>query len=124
MEKACTKQISSGVIFLQKTSASKLQQARTLRKNMTPAENKLWNQLRNRKLDGLKFRRQQIIAGFIADFFCHEKKLVIEVDGLYHKEDSQKELDHKKDLVFALRGLYVIRFENEDVLENIDSVLQ
>ncbi len=91
---------------------------------MTPAEKILWDQLRNRKLDGLKFRRQQIIAGFIADFFCHEKKLVIEVDGLYHKEDSQQEIDHKKDVVFASRGLYVIRFDNEEVLENIDSVLR
>lgn len=115
--------LTSGVILLQKVDKDKKRQARTLRKKMTKSETTLWEHLRNRKLNGLKFRRQQIIKGFIVDFFCHESKLVIEIDGEIHNNPEQKEIDKYRRNVFALRGLKEIRFKNEDVFCNIYSVL-
>jgi very-short-patch-repair endonuclease len=108
--------LSSGVIALQKINNLKLNQSRTLRKNMTEAEQALWHNLRSRKLDGLKFRRQQIIEGFIVDFFCHDLKLVVEIDGELHNEPEQKEIDQHRKKVFEARGLKEIRFKNKDVL--------
>ncbi len=90
---------------------------------MTEAERVLWECLRNRKLDGLKFRRQQVIEGFIVDFFCHELKLVVEIDGEIHDTPEQKEIDEHRKKVFELRGLKEIRFKNPDVLYNTSFVL-
>lgn len=116
-------EISSGVVLLQRVEEYKKRQARSLRKNMTEAERVLWEHLRNRKLDGLKFRRQQIIEGFIVDFFCHELKLVIELDGEIHDTSEQREIDEHRKKVFKLRGLKEVRFKNNNVLNNISSVL-
>ena len=116
--------LTSGVILLQRTSPDKIDQARTLRKNMTEAEQALWQKLRGSKLFGLKFRRQQIIEGFIADFFCHAVKLVIEVDGSIHDNEEQKRTDTHRREVFAARGLRELRFRNEEVLENSTDVLK
>ena len=88
--------ISSGVILLQKVDKDKKRQARALRKKPTEAESVLWEHLRNRKLDGLKFRRQQIIEGFIVDFFCHNLKLVIELDEEVHDIPDQKVIDEHR----------------------------
>ena len=91
---------------------------------MTEAEAVLWERLRNRKLGGYKFRRQQIVEGFIVDFFCEKAKLVVEVDGGVHNTEEQKKIDEHRRAVFKLRGLVEIRFKNEEILMNLGSVLQ
>jgi very-short-patch-repair endonuclease len=94
--------------------------AKLLRKEITVSEKILWNKLRNRQLSGFKFRRQHPIDIFIADFYCHEKKLVIEVDGLIH--NSQKEYDEGRTAELNRFGITVIRFTNDDVRNNIREV--
>ena len=116
-------ELSSGVILLQRVDKHKKKQARTLRKNMTEAERVLWEHLRNRRLAGLKFRRQQIIECYVADFFCHELKLVVETDGEIHNTPEQKEKDKKRNKIFKSRGLKEIRFKNSEVINNISNVL-
>ena len=104
----------------QKVNPEKINRARTLRRNMTPAEKVLWQELRTNKL-GSHFRRQQVIAGFIVDFYCHSAGLVIELDGDIHIE--QKEYDTGRDHILENMGLYVVRFSNDDVLLNMPKVL-
>jgi very-short-patch-repair endonuclease len=116
--------MKSGVVFLQRVEDHKVQQARDLRKNMTEAEQVLWQRIRNRQVNNLKFRRQQVIEGFIADFFCEEIKWVIEVDGGIHKSKEQAEIDKHRDEVFKARGIRVMRVKNDAVLNNIPEVLK
>ena len=97
--------------------------AKLNRKNATPAEERLWNNIRNKKL-GLEFRRQHIIADFIADFVCLDKMLVIEVDGGYHSEREQREDDELRTERLNGLGFQIIRFTNEEVLFDIESVLK
>ncbi|OQX80219.1 MAG: hypothetical protein B6D64_03465 [Bacteroidetes bacterium 4484_276] len=97
--------------------------ARDLRKRMTEAEELLWSNLRDKKLDGLKFRRQHPIWRFIADFYCHKAKLVIELDGGIHQEIETKERDINRTAEIERFDIKVIRFTNEEVLENIEEVL-
>ena len=96
--------------------------ARKLRKSSTEAEAILWAHLRNRRLDGLKFRRQVPIAGYIADFACIEPKIVIEVDGSQHADDVLK--DAARTAALDAAGFILLRFWNNDVSERIDAVLQ
>src|SRR6476619_4151787 len=93
----------------------KLQRAKELRRNMTPTEEILWNQLRANKL-GVHFRRQQIIAGFIVDFYCYKAALVIEVDGDIHY--LQQEEDARREKALHELRLQIIRFRNEEVLKD------
>ena len=116
--------LSSGVVALQRINESKLKQAKILRKEMTNAETILWEYLRNKQLDGLKFRRQQVIEGFIVDFFCHKLKLIIEIDGDVHNNSKQKEIDEHRRKVFELRGLKEIRFTNDEVIHDTINVLK
>jgi very-short-patch-repair endonuclease len=102
---------------------STLAKAKEGRKNPTDAENLLWENLRNRKIDGYKFRRQHAIEGFIPDFLCLEKKLIIEVDGGYHNEKKQQEYDKQRTEFLENIGYKIIRFTNEDVLNNCVEVL-
>ena len=97
--------------------------AKQNRKNATPAEDILWENIRNKVL-GFEFRRQHIIADFIADFVCLDKMLVVEVDGGYHSEREQIEDDELRTERLNRLGFQVIRFTNEEVLFNIESVLQ
>jgi len=113
----------TGIIFGQSITSAKLEAARRLRRDMTPAEIKLWDLLR-RKRGGFTFRRQQIIDGFIADFFCEPKKLVIELDGEYHENPIQKIADKERSEHFAGKGLKVLRFKNSDVLKHSKRVLE
>ena len=106
----------------QRISKEKLARSRELRREMTPAEGILWQELRGNKL-GVHFRRQQIIAGFIVDFYCHKADLVIEVDGGVHKEDEQRESDVERDMTLSEMGLRVYRIRNDEVLENLPGVL-
>ena len=88
----------------QRVTKEKLQRAKELRRDMTPAEKILWQELRGNKL-GVHFRRQQVIAGFIVDFYCHKADLVIELDGSVHEGDEQKESDVERDKVLSGMGL-------------------
>jgi very-short-patch-repair endonuclease len=96
--------------------------ARKMRKAMTEAELKLWNELRAHRLMGLGFRRQLPIADYIIDFACPDKKLIVEVDGSQHGE--QADADAIRDRRLEALGWTVIRFWNDDVLRDIDGVCQ
>ena len=90
---------------------------------MTYAEKVLWQQLRNRKMDGLKFRRQHPVSIFILDFYCHEKKLAIEVDGGIHQSEDQREWDGNRTFELNELGITVLRFANEEVIDSINKVI-
>jgi len=97
---------------------------RELRKNVTDAEKLLWRILRNRGFHDAKFRRQHPKEGFILDFYCHEAKLCVELDGSQHKEDEQVKYDEERTkILFERRGIKVIRFWNSDVLNKTEEVL-
>ena len=110
------------IVTGQKISAQKIQRARELRQTMTPAENLLWQRLRANRFHGVHFRRQQVIQGFIMDFYCHAAELVIEVDGAVH-EHRQRE-DRQREQIFADLGLKVLRFKNEQVQADMLGVLR
>lgn len=95
--------------------------AKKLRKRQTEAEKRLWSRLRNKKLDGIKFRRQQPIGKYIVDFVTFDLDLVIEVDGGEHMENKN---DKERDKWFKEEGFTVIRFWNHQVLGNTDGVLK
>ncbi len=99
------------------------QYGRELRQSSTKAEKILWEYLRNRKLDGLKFRRQHPIDKFIADFYCHEKKLVVELDGAVHDDKMNAQYDAARTYEFKVSGITVIRFRNSEVENSISFVL-
>ena len=98
--------------------------AAELRKNMTIAEKVLWQQLRNNQIDGLKFRRQHPVDIFILDFYCHERKLAIEVDGGIHNQMDQKEWDENRKFELNEFGIKVLRFTNEDVIDRTKEVIK
>jgi len=100
------------------------EKARELRKTLTPAEKKLWEHLKKRRMKGYKFRRQHPIFEFIADFYCHTIKLVVEVDGGIHNIDRQKEYDIKRTAKLNKFGITAIRFTNKQVLNDLNSVLK
>jgi len=100
----------------------KIDIARGFRKNQTSAEKIMWNELRNRKLLNLKFRRQYLIEGYIVDFYCSKIKLVIEIDGRIHGKQVSE--DHYRQSVIEGRGIRFIRFSNQVVENNINKVLQ
>jgi very-short-patch-repair endonuclease len=108
------------IVTGQKVAKEKLQRAKELRREMTPAEKILWEELRANKL-GVHFRRQQVIAGFIVDFYCHKAGLVVEVDGDIH--DLQKEEDERREKVLREMGLRVVRFGNDRIVRNVSSVV-
>jgi very-short-patch-repair endonuclease len=102
-------------------NAEKNAVARRMRREMTPAEIALWQAVLGNKLDGLHFRRQQVIDGFVADFYCHAACLIVEVDGEIHR--TQCEEDRHRERAFALRGLRVTRFPNERILTDLPACL-
>lgn len=97
---------------------------RSLRKQMTEAENKLWEHLRSKKLNGLKYRRQHPLHNYIADFYCHEKKLVIEIDGAVHTTADNAEYDKGRTYELQELGVTVIRFWNDEVINDLEGVLE
>ncbi|MDJ0899324.1 MAG: DUF559 domain-containing protein [Xenococcus sp. MO_188.B8] len=109
------------IIIGQKVSPEKIKRAKELRQNMTLAEKILWEHLRAKRFNGLKFRRQQIIEGFIVDFYCHSLGLVIELDGEIH--NKQKEYDIERDKILSSKQLTILRFTNQQVPEDVESVL-
>ena len=97
--------------------------AKKLRENQTEAEELLWLALKNNQVDGYKFRRQHPISKYIADFYCHSLKLVIEIDGGYHLTEEQQDLDKKRTANIEFQGLKVIRFSNEEILLKLPEVI-
>jgi very-short-patch-repair endonuclease len=98
--------------------------ARELRSQMTEAEVKLWQQLRMRQVEGIKFFRQRPIGNYIVDFYAPEAKLVIEIDGGQHYNKEGLEYDEERDAFLEGHGLKVIRFSNLDVLRNTEGVVE
>lgn len=98
--------------------------AKQNRRNATPAEDKLWQEVRNRKIKGYKFRRQHPINGFIPDFVCLKEKLIIEIDGGYHNEKEQQEYDEIRAKWLAASNYQMLRFTNEEVLNDIVRVVE
>ena len=95
--------------------------AREMRHERVPAERILWSRLRDRRLGGFKFRRQAPIGPYIADFYCAEGRLVVELDGDSH--DGREEYDAERTAWLNGEGMRVVRFVNQDVYEHIDAVL-
>ena len=100
----------------------KKQFARTLRKSQTSAEEKVWELLRDRRLFGLKFRRQHVVEGFVVDFYCPEHKLAIEIDGEVH--DRQKEYDDLRQQEIESKFNTVIRVRNEELSRNCAALIK
>ncbi|AMN40853.1 endonuclease domain-containing protein [Rhodoplanes sp. Z2-YC6860] len=95
---------------------------RRLRRDQTDAERKLWFRLRDRRLNGLKFRRQVTIGHYIADFCCESARLILELDGGQHA--TQQDRDAERTAALEAQGYLVLRFWNNDVLQNMDGVLE
>ena len=96
--------------------------AKELRNNGTDAERLLWHHLRNSQLEGVKFRRQQPIEAYIVDFVSFDKRIVIELDGGQHAENTEH--DQQRDVCLQRNGFVVLRFWNNELFENIDGVLE
>ena len=96
---------------------------RRLREQQTKAEAALWQLLRNRKLIGSKFRRQVPIERYIADFYCHERRLIVELDGGIHSDPAQQLHDQNRDTFLLSLGLRVLRIPNEELLRTPEKVL-
>jgi very-short-patch-repair endonuclease len=109
-----------GIVFGPSTP-EKREFAQQLRREQTPAELLLWERLRAGRLAALYFRRQQVIDGFIVDFYCHTAGLVVECDGEIHQ--AQIDYDTERDQMLTARGLHVLRFGNPQVLEAIETVI-
>ena len=101
-----------------------LRAAHILRRSMTKSEAVLWKRLKDRKLFNSKFRRQHPVNIFIVDFYCHEYKLVIEVDGDIHNDEIASQYDLGRTEVLNKFGLKVIRFTNDQVLYSLNSVIE
>jgi very-short-patch-repair endonuclease len=108
---------------MEKYSKQLKQSARTLRVGMTDAEQKLWFYLRRKQVRGLQFYRQKPLLNFIVDFYCPAAKLVIELDGSQHAELDHQQKDLRRDNLLKELGLLVLRFDNKQVLMEVDSVL-
>jgi very-short-patch-repair endonuclease len=95
--------------------------AKRLRKEMTVQEQTLWDRLRTNRLHGLHFRRQQVIDGFIADFYCHAAALILEIDGAVHLR--QADYDEARDNLLRTRGICILRISNERIGNELENVL-
>ena len=97
---------------------------RDLRNNSTGAEGELWKYLKGGQLQGRKFRRQHSIGNFILDFYCPSEKLAVELDGQVHLHVMAEQADMERDLVLKSLGIKVLRFENKDIFQHLEAVLQ
>ena len=113
-----TRKITQG----QAVAPVKAERARELRGAMTSAERLLWAALRAHRLNGLHFRRQQVIDGFIVDFYCSTAGLVIELDGPAHALHAH--YDTERDQILSARGLRILRVSNDDVVHSLPATLQ
>jgi very-short-patch-repair endonuclease len=97
--------------------------ARALRREQTLAEKRLWEQLRNRTLDGFKFSRQVPIGPYIADFVCRDQRLIVEVDGATHSTEDELTSDNRRTGFLKSESYNVIRFQNDEIMSGMDEVL-
>ena len=95
-----------------------------LRNNTTSAEGELWKFIKGGQLQGRKFRRQHSIGNFVLDFYCPSERLAIELDGQVHYSAIADNLDQERDQTLQVFGIKILRFENKDVFQNLDVVLQ
>ena len=95
-----------------------------LRSNLTPAEAVMWKVLQRKQLEGRKFRRQHSISNYIVDFYCPKEKLVIELDGAGHFTPKGNNKDELRDAYLNKLNIRALRFENRDVFNNLDAVLE
>ncbi len=109
------------LIVGQHVSKELTHRARALRRQMTPAERTLWRKLRAHRMYGHHFRRQQVIGGYIVDFYCDTARLVVEVDCPIH--ESQVDDDAERDRALSGYGIRVLRFRNEQVMSELPAVL-
>jgi very-short-patch-repair endonuclease len=107
---------SRKIVRGQNVEPENLSRAKQLRREVTPAERALWMVLRRNALDGFHFRRQQVIEGYIVDFYCDAAKLAIELDGTVHEERWKH--DQSRDKIVSLQGVRVLRFSNEAMRES------
>jgi very-short-patch-repair endonuclease len=103
----------------QPVAPTKRRFARSMRREPTEAEDRLWHELRGRRLDRIKFRRQVPIGRFVADFVCAEARLIVEIDGSQHADSNY---DRERDAELKARGFRVLRFWNDDVLRDLNAV--
>ncbi|MHC4976394.1 MAG: endonuclease domain-containing protein [Planctomycetota bacterium] len=101
---------------------STLDRAKELRKSMTYPERVIWNRVRRGQIGGYKFRRQHPIGPYVADFYCHKAKLVIEIDGLQHNDDWSR--DRQRDGYMRSKGLKVVRLTVSDVYKDVDGTIE
>lgn len=101
-----------------------IQKSRSLRRNQTDAEKKLWSVLRNRSLCGLKFRRQFSVGKYILDFYCPEFKIGVEADGGQHYDECGRKYDEMRTEELSKLGIEIIRFSDRDILKNIEGVYE
>jgi len=101
-----------------------IQFRRMLRKNQTEVEKIVWNKLRSGRFFGIKFFRQYGIGNYIADFYCPEFKIVVELDGGQHFEGERIEYDKKREEYMLLKGVKTLRFTNFDILHNLDGIIE
>ena len=100
------------------------QTRRDLRNNLTSAEATLWKAIQRKQLDGRKFRRQHSIKNFIVDFYCPSEKLIVELDGAHHFTSAGWEQDQERDKILKDLGFKILRFENQDVFDSLENVLE
>ncbi len=112
---------AKNIVIGQPIDPEKAARAREFRRSMTAAEQILWQRLRGGRLGGFHFRRQQVIAGFIVDFYCHAASLAVELDGEIH--ETQVDYDLERERVLARHGVSVLRIPNQDVFNCIELVL-
>ncbi|RKE03162.1 endonuclease domain-containing protein [Marinifilum flexuosum] len=115
--------ISDQVTMFYNAKPHIFEKAKSLRQNMTETELKLWDRLKGKKIQGLRFRAQHPIDIFIADFYCHSIKLVIELDGGMHLSKEQKEYDIGREAEINHWDIKVIRFTNDEVAADINTVV-
>jgi very-short-patch-repair endonuclease len=104
-------------------SRNTFEKAHELRRNMTKAEKKIWNELKNKNLFRVRFRRQHPVDIFVVDFYCHELKLAIEIDGSIHLEKEVSEYDVGRTHDIEKFGIKILRFTNDEVLNDINAVI-
>ncbi len=98
--------------------------SRTLRSNLTDAEQRLWSKLRREQILGVQFYRQKPLANYIVDFYCAAANLVIELDGSQHFEPDHQASDAERDRALESLGLLVLRFDNRQVMQELDAVMR
>lgn len=113
-----------GMSRYQRVTEEKVAMAKALRKRATPSEKILWEAVRGMRLKGVKFRRQQVIRGFIVDFYAEAANLAVELDGSAHDSPEAQARDKAREAVIRGAGVRILRFDNEAVLGDLTAVLE